>query len=143
MDSTSASRPHLSSLLVVLAMAGCAIVATVKEIAVPRQGWSEAWGPLVPHKTFPGDCSLCHVSERWDVIREDFLFDHAAETGHVLRGAHESAACLRCHNDFGPVAQYAARGCVGCHADPHRSKLTNDCTRCHGETDWRPRGLVA
>lgn len=112
-------------------------------VVVPRQGWNASWGPLVPHETFPGDCSLCHVPERWDVLREDFAFDHEKETGYALRGAHESAACLRCHNDRGPVEAYIARGCGGCHADPHRATLGLECTRCHTESSWKPTGLIA
>jgi hypothetical protein len=112
-------------------------------VFVPRQGWNESWGPLVPHDSFPTDCSLCHVSEGWDVIKEDFSFDHEEETGFALNGAHSRAACLRCHNDRGPVDVYVSRGCGGCHADPHQSVLGLDCTRCHGENRWRPEGLIA
>ena len=109
----------------------------------PRQGWSSRWGPLVSHKTFPGDCGICHVTERWDVLRKDFSFNHEKQTGHPLEGAHATAACLRCHNDRGPVASFAARGCGGCHPDPHTSSLGLDCTRCHEQTSWRPTGLIA
>jgi hypothetical protein len=109
----------------------------------PRQGWSSRWGPLVPHKTFPGDCGLCHVTERWDVLRPDFSFDHEKETGYALQGAHATAACLRCHNDRGPVEEYVVRGCGGCHPDPHASSLGLDCEKCHQQTSWRPTGLIA
>ena len=112
--------------------------------APPPQEWDEeSFGPLVPHDTFPGDCSLCHLPERWDLLRDDFHFDHAAETGFELVGAHEAASCLRCHNDRGPVDVYVARGCGGCHADPHEATLGLDCTRCHEESDWLPRGVIA
>ena len=64
--------------------------------SVPEQlRWSEDWGPLVPHKKFPSDCSLCHVPKRWDVMRSDFRYDHKKETGFALEGAHAKAACLR------------------------------------------------
>ncbi|MFQ5653751.1 MAG: hypothetical protein ACE5GW_03350, partial [Planctomycetota bacterium] len=56
---------------------------------------------------------------------------------------HERAVCLRCHNDRGPVAAFAERGCGGCHADPHKSSLGLDCERCHGEANWQPQGLIA
>ena len=59
-----------------------------------RQGWSRRWGPVVPHQSFPGDCGLCHVTERWDVLRKDFSFDHEKQTGYRLQGAHTEAACL-------------------------------------------------
>jgi hypothetical protein len=120
----------------------CVLFATCG-IRTPREGWNERWGPLVPHKSFPGDCGICHVPERWDVLKDDFQFDHAKETGHPLEGAHATAACLRCHNDFGPVQAYTVRGCAGCHADIHQGQLTGECTLCHNESNWRPEGLVA
>jgi len=127
--------PRYAFLALILVTACCAVI-------VPRNGWSKRWGPLVPHKSFPGDCSICHVPERWDVLRSDFAFDHAKETGHPLEGAHADAACLRCHNDFGPVSAYVARGCSGCHLDPHQSRLGKDCRQCHDERSWEPEGLV-
>lgn len=110
---------------------------------VSRQDWDSRWGPLVPHKTFPGDCGLCHVPARWDKLRADFAFDHKEETGYALEGAHRQAACLRCHNDRGPVQVYVERGCGGCHPDPHASSLGLDCQRCHDQGSWRPTGLIA
>ena len=108
----------------------------------PRPQWSEEWGPMVPHHTFPADCSLCHYPDQWDVIRDDFEFDHAKETGFALEGAHAGASCLRCHNDRGPVEVYMERGCGGCHVDPHGSTLGFDCEKCHGQTWWEPQGLI-
>jgi hypothetical protein len=109
---------------------------------VARHRWSDEWGPMVPHATFPTDCGLCHLPDRWDALKEDFSFDHEAETGFALQGAHSRAACLRCHNDRGPVQAYLARGCGGCHVDPHKSTLEQECTRCHGQYDWYPGGLI-
>lgn len=111
---------------------------------VPQMRWSEKrWGPLVPHTKFPGNCGLCHVPEGWEVLRQDFVFDHAKETGYALEGVHADAACLRCHNDRGPVEAYVARGCGGCHRDPHKATLGLDCRRCHQQQSWRPTGAVA
>ena len=60
-----------------------------------------------------------------------------------LAGAHEQARCLRCHNDRGPVATFAARGCSGCHEDVHQSRLGPDCTSCHTQQEtWFPTGMV-
>ena len=83
----------------------------------PRQGWWQARGPVVPHDTFPADCSICHAEGDWHSVRDDFTFDHLAQTGVDLVGAHAQAECLRCHNDKGPVAVFDARGCSGCHED--------------------------
>lgn len=137
-------RPPISFLcLAVLLGLSTAVPAAGAEAkkAVPEQlRWNEDWGPLVPHKKFPSDCSLCHVPKRWDVLRGDFRYDHKKETGFALEGAHAGASCLRCHNDRGPVAAYKARGCAGCHVDPHKSAMGMDCVRCHGQQSWALQG---
>ena len=114
-----------------------------RAVRVPRNGWWEERGPVVPHDGFPADCTLCHVGDDWHTIRQDFAFDHEQETGVALRGAHDQAECLRCHNDRGPVALFAQKGCSGCHEDIHRGAMGADCTLCHGETGWRPEGQIA
>jgi hypothetical protein len=112
---------------------------------VAPQEWQHERGPVVPHDTFPRDCSLCHAGSSWNQIRDDFAFDHARETGVALSGAHESAECLRCHNDRGPVALFAQKGCAGCHEDPHQGRIGDVCTVCHDESapDWRPNAAIA
>jgi len=110
---------------------------------VPRQGWDPASGPVVPHDRFPAECSLCHAGGDWHTLRPDFSFDHAVRAGVPLRGAHARAGCLLCHNDRGPVQQFAAKGCGGCHADVHRGELGATCGDCHDERSWRPRDQVA
>jgi hypothetical protein len=109
----------------------------------PVQGWYEGHGPVLPHDTFPADCTLCHTGDDWHTLREDFQFDHAATTGYQLEGAHAQAQCLRCHNDRGPVQLYAQRGCAGCHEDSHRGQLGAGCSDCHDQRTWRPQGQVA
>src|SRR5690606_5304018 len=112
---------------------------------VPRQQWQKERGPVVPHDTFPRDCSLCHEGSSWHAIRDDFQFDHAKEAGLALVGAHDAAECLRCHNDRGPVEVYAQRGCIGCHEDVHQGYLGATCIDCHDEAaiDWRPKAAIA
>ncbi len=109
----------------------------------PRHAWDGREGPVMPHDTFPGDCSLCHKGESWNTLNLDFSFDHEKETGVALSGAHETAQCLRCHNDRGPVAQFTARGCAGCHIDKHQGRLGINCTDCHDELSWRPTNAIA
>jgi hypothetical protein len=109
---------------------------------VPQNGWDQGAGPVVPHDSFPADCSLCHTGGNWQTIRADFTFDHGARTGVVLQGAHAKASCLLCHNDRGPVQQFAARGCAGCHADPHLTRLGANCQDCHEERSWYPREAI-
>jgi len=102
--------------------------------------WWAGFGPVMPHDTFPGDCSLCHEGNDWQHVREDFSFDHEAETGVRLEGAHDRASCLRCHNDRGPVAVFASRGCAGCHEDIHKGQLGSTCKECHTQQSWQPFG---
>lgn len=136
------ARPRRRALLGVVAVGVLAACYALRPL--PRESWDEGrFGPLVPHRTFPTDCSLCHVPERWDVLKESFRYDHAAQAGVALEGAHASAACLRCHNDRGPVRDFAVRGCGGCHVDPHDSTLGPDCQRCHDERTWQPIGRIA
>lgn len=110
---------------------------------VKREEWRESRGPVVPHDTFPSDCTLCHEKGSWHQIRKDFAFDHEKETGTPLKGAHAQAQCLRCHNDRGSVSVFANRGCAGCHEDLHRGRLGIQCTSCHSENNWNPTGIYA
>jgi hypothetical protein len=105
--------------------------------------WWTGIGPVLPHDTFPGDCKLCHVGNDWQTLKQDFSFDHEAETGVPLVGAHAEASCIRCHNDRGHVATFAKQGCGGCHEDIHFRQLGTDCERCHAETTWNPVGQIA
>lgn len=107
-----------------------------------RHRWWAGLGPVLPHDSFPADCSLCHVGASWNELVPDFAFDHAEETGYALEGAHGQAQCLRCHNDRGPVRTFAQQGCAGCHSDVHQGDLGPSCTSCHTEDNWRPVGMV-
>lgn len=111
--------------------------------SVNRHAWKRDEGPVVPHDNFPTDCSLCHEQGNWHTLRADFQFDHGAETGVVLVGAHAQAKCLRCHNDRGPVTVFSKRGCAGCHQDYHRGQLGKACAQCHNECNWIPEGQIA
>ena len=138
-EQSNAKRWATILCLTIIGGLGCAVLS---EPSTPQHHWSEEWGPMVPHSTFPTDCSICHIPDNWKVIKGDFEFDHEQETGVALTGAHQQAACLRCHNDRGPVQAYTARGCGGCHEDPHKSTLGLDCTKCHNELWWQPDGLI-
>ncbi len=126
-------------LLVALAL----VLVPVACVLAGREEWRSELGPVIPHDTFPGDCSICHETGDWHTLRDTFQFDHGKETGVELRGAHKETQCLRCHNDRGPVAVFANRGCAGCHEDVHRRQLGTRCQDCHSETDWRPRSQIA
>lgn len=108
----------------------------------PQQGWLESRGPVVPHDSFPSECSLCHIGRTWHLIKDDFQFEHAKETGVPLTGAHEKAECLRCHNDRGPAGVFHRRGCVGCHGDVHEGQLGRHCESCHGDINWLAKEAI-
>ena len=135
--------------IVLMVAAGAMLLGAMFIVACPSHeptgphDWNESkWGTIVPHTSFPGDCSLCHITDGWDVIKANFTFDHEKETGYALNGAHATASCLRCHNDRGPVELFIEHGCAGCHVDPHESELGTDCAACHTEVSWQPSGLI-
>ena len=136
-------RGRWQRLRLVLCLDVAAVVLFLACAAPQPQGWMASRGPVVPHDSFPGDCSLCHTTGSWTELRDDFAFDHEAETGVALVGAHAQAQCLRCHNDRGPVAKFASRGCAGCHEDIHLGALGPRCEECHVQTDWMPQGITA
>jgi len=134
--------------LIAVALAYFALIAACTSLTpgpsrAGRHRWWAALGPVIPHDTFPADCTLCHLGSEWQELVPDFEFDHAAETGVPLAGAHAEARCLRCHNDRGPVDAFVRQGCAGCHEDIHRGTLGTRCTDCHGERVWYPEGMVA
>jgi hypothetical protein len=134
---------HLRRLVPLAAALACLAAACAlheRDMAQQRLWWA-GFGPVLPHDTFPAECSLCHAGNDWQKLVADFDFDHEAETGVPLPGAHAKAACLLCHNDRGPVAIFQARGCAGCHEDPHQGQLGTTCTTCHTQETWQPFGM--
>jgi hypothetical protein len=125
--------------LFITVMVACVVRAPAD---VRQHRWWSGLGPVLPHDSFPSDCSLCHEGDAWQDLREDFEFDHGKETGVALIGAHASARCLRCHNDRGPVQSFAEKGCAGCHEDVHLGQLEFDCKSCHQSQTWRPTGML-
>ncbi len=139
MRNLTLSTQEKMTLLILLSLG----LITCSSIISPLESWDSDLGPVVPHDSFPADCSLCHEGGDWANVQDDFEFDHEKETGVALAGAHENASCLLCHNDRGPVAQFAAKGCAGCHEDLHQGKLGQSCDDCHNEQTWRPQEAIA
>ncbi|HYL22692.1 MAG TPA: cytochrome c3 family protein [Gemmatimonadales bacterium] len=103
-------------------------------------------------------CASCHP----DHAGRDFAlvtweggdpqhFDHT-RAGWPLEGSHRKTACADCHKPAFRVSRAAKlserrgpdwgwvgleRGCVSCHADPHRGRLGAACSDCHTATDWK------
>ena len=133
------------SRLAMAAAVACGLLACVFQGggSTAVQEWWAGNGPVIRHETFPEDCGLCHEGTDWHTIKASFDYDHLAETGVALGGAHADAQCLRCHNDRGPVELFSQQGCAGCHDDPHQRELGRDCEACHSQNDWEPLGAVA
>jgi hypothetical protein len=95
-------------------------------------------------------CERCHTVEAWKPAR----FDHA-RTRFPLTGRHAALRCAQCHSmrtqpvtgptgvvdssflDFRATRTGWDRGCVGCHASPHRDAArVGACERCHTTAGW-------
>ena len=89
---------------------------------------------------FPATCLDCHTQSTWDGA----TFDHAAQTGFALVGAHESADCSTCHAEdnsllFPPPA--SDQDCVTCHQSDYDeqhagSGFPTACLDCHTQSTW-------
>ena len=110
--------------------------------------------------TLGADCQTCHAPAAWDRLAATFdadRFDHDAQTGFALVGAHARADCAGCHtpgaapgiavtllDDDGatfPAVEHQA--CLSCHQDPHDGAFRDapggaDCASCHGQDAFRP-----
>ncbi len=77
-------------------------------------------------------CADCHGVESWET-----RFDHEAETGFALLGAHADLACRNCHVDESTYEGLPA-DCRGCHAgdDVHLGRNGSDCASCHRQDKW-------
>jgi len=86
-------------------------------------------------------CEQCHNGVSW----EGTTFDHFAESGFAIEGAHQNILCVDCHvnNELTGIA----RECVGCHQqdynnvmDPNhvQNNFELDCTICHNQNAWVP-----
>ena len=75
-------------------------------------------------------CERCHSPNGWRPANVD-------HSGFDLTGAHQSAACLRCHSD----GQYDGKStaCESCHSKPANHLATAaTCSQCHATSGWRP-----
>jgi len=90
---------------------------------------------------FPTNCEICHNVVKW----EGTTFDHLAESGFALNGAHTTILCLSCHENN--QTSGLPRECIGCHEKDYNSvddpnhvdaRFSSDCLQCHTELAWRP-----
>ncbi len=83
-------------------------------------------------------CHSDHLGRDADIVGLDpETFDHR-RTDFALLGAHLRLGCSACHSD-GHKHREAPSDCLSCHRrdDPHRSRLGEDCEKCHVATTWR------
>jgi hypothetical protein len=98
-------------------------------------------------------CGSCHVEHHGDLapqvaagifakagVADALAYDHRGlDLG--LGGKHATLRCEACHAHAWsqplPAGSKrfkgAPRDCAGCHKDPHRGELGQDCARCHGQ----------
>ncbi len=89
-----------------------------------------------PHGPLKMDCTACHGTTDWSYVQSTG-FSHE-ETGFLLRGGHEDAACSACHRD--PRFPRVASACADCHIDIHGADLGYECASCHDTESWRLSG---
>lgn len=89
-----------------------------------------------PHGDISWDCTDCHTTESWHILRDSLAFTHD-HTGFRLDAAHQDAPCGRCHTD--PIFSHVGTACADCHADHHGGQLGDECSECHTPLDWQPR----
>ncbi|MGA0162694.1 MAG: hypothetical protein ACO3LE_00390 [Bdellovibrionota bacterium] len=83
-----------------------------------------------PEREIDQSCSFCHVTTSFSWIQ----FDHNKNTDFALTGEHREVACLSCHVDQvfkNMPANNDNPNCQSCHADPHGSAMSNECSSCH------------
>lgn len=103
-------------------------------------------------------CPKCHSDHNgrdfeliyWPESEE--RFDHAL-TGYQFEGAHTALKCRQCHQpknmsrdlralrpdvDLDRTFLGLGTRCLHCHEDRHGEQLTDDCTRCHDQQQWKP-----
>ena len=100
-----------------------------------------------PHRETTYDsCKGCHVPDGWQDPHLRFVHDR--DSRYPLKGKHAAVACVKCHprHEPGPEGRLLLTGvgqtCVDCHSDPHRSKGSSACARCHTVDGWRSPHLV-
>ena len=90
------------------------------------------------HPSFPTTCTTCHDASTW----ASPTYDHAANTGFPLAGAHLVIGCESCHTipDYNPIYTPAGpEDCQTCHSDDHQAAhpaFPTTCLTCHSQESW-------
>jgi hypothetical protein len=103
------------------------------------------------------DCVKCHLEHNgetsnlieWPTSLQKF--DHNL-AGYKLESKHANVACAQCHTpahmlpadrelikmkDLSKSFFGQSQNCAPCHTDPHKSRLGNECTKCHNLETWK------
>lgn len=104
-------------------------------------------------------CERCHIEHQgrtvdliyWKEGRDNF---NHAQTGFILKGAHQKLKCRQCHNsdyiqnpsllttnkkDLNRTFLGLQTNCLSCHIDEHRKQFSNrNCLDCHSMDGWKP-----
>ncbi|MFZ4576933.1 MAG: hypothetical protein ACOYOB_00955 [Myxococcota bacterium] len=88
------------------------------------------------------DCATCHSVQGWTVVAAKAGADLHERTKLPLRGRHAEITCEKCHSTKEKVKgieRFAKvdRKCASCHREPHAGRFGQDCSACHGVSDWR------
>ena len=81
---------------------------------------------------FGSECESCHTAQGWQKTK----YDHTAETGFALKGAHADVQCHLCH--VTSSYENTPTECVSCHRinDTHKGVFGGQCNNCHSEEGW-------
>ena len=87
---------------------------------------------------FGEKCDSCHTAKGW----KDIIFNHDRDTKYALRGKHEKATCVSCHQERHLYKEKQSTECNSCHrkddyAKGHRGTLGIRCEACHNVSGWR------
>jgi len=85
---------------------------------------------------FGQSCLTCHNESAWKDVNLK-SFDHDL-TRFLLRGAHKTVECVKCHFEPPKYTGLKFALCGDCHKDPHQGRLGTACTNCHEDTRWKP-----
>lgn len=90
----------------------------------------------VHQNRFGDKCTGCHNETSWKEVNMK-AFNHDLSR-FPLKGAHQSVACAKCHNEPPKYTGLKFAECTDCHKDPHAGKLGAACVNCHEDTKWKP-----
>ena len=88
-------HPVLSGVVLYALVVAC---ITRGPIATEQHRWWAGLGPVLPHDSFPADCTLCHAGSSWNELVPAFEFDHELElvgTGCRYMGQEEGERYVR------------------------------------------------